>query len=169
MQELIYNNFGLQEEQVDDTIIRTKALMINSKNEILLGYSYKTYQFPGGHLKEGETIFGCLQREIKEETGIFIKDSLSPFLKRTEYHQNYLNNNKNCKIINYYYLIYTDELPKKEERKLDEQEKRGNFTLLYIPLEKVDSLLLKSIHANPVNPIIIREMIDVLQHYREYI
>ena len=29
MQELIYNNFDLQEEQIDDTIIRTKALMIN--------------------------------------------------------------------------------------------------------------------------------------------
>lgn len=169
MQELIYNNFDLQEEQIDDTIIRTKALMINSKNELLLGYSYKTYQFPGGHLKEGETIFQCLQREIKEETGISIKNNLSPFLKRIEYHQNYLNSNKNCKIINYYYLIYTDESPKKEARKLDEQEKRGNFTLLYIPLEKVDSLLLKSIHDNQVNPIITSEMLDVLQHYREYI
>ena len=44
--------------------------MINSKDEILMGYCHNTYQFPGGHLDENETLEECLIREVKEEMGI---------------------------------------------------------------------------------------------------
>jgi len=101
MQEIIYNHNNLTDIDMDSSVIRTKALIINSKSEILLGYSYQTYQFPGGHLQEGENIFECLQREIEEETGIFISGKLDPFLKRVEYHMNYLNSNFNKKVIIY--------------------------------------------------------------------
>lgn len=168
MYELTYNAFDLEEKDVDIEVIRTKALMINSKNEILLGYSYGTYQFPGGHLKEKETINDCLQREIEEETGIFISGKLNPFFKRIEYHKNYLNSHKNCKTIIYYYLIYTDEQPQKEASHLDSMEKKGNFTLVYVSLDKVDSLIKNSISDNQINSIVAQEMLDVLQYYREY-
>jgi len=169
MREIVYNSHDLKEEEIDSSVIRTKALIINSKNELLLGYSYQTYQFPGGHLKDGENIFECLQREIEEETGIFISGNLNPFLKRVEYHMNYLDSNINKKVIIYYYLIYTDELPQNAASHLDEQEKAGNFTLLYVPLEKVDQLLVNSIPDNPINSIIVGEMQDVLKYYREYL
>lgn len=169
MREIVYNSHDLKEEEIDSSVIRTKALIINSKNELLLGYSYQTYQFPGGHLKDGENIFECLQREIEEETGIFISGNLDPFLKRVEYHMNYLDSNINKKVIIYYYLIYTDELPQNAASHLDEQEKAGNFTLLYVPLEKVDQLLVDSIPDNPINSIIVGEMQDVLKYYREYL
>jgi len=169
MREIVYNSHDLKEEEIDSSVIRTKALIINSKNELLLGYSYQTYQFPGGHLKDGENIFECLQREIEEETGIFISGNLNPFLKRVEYHMNYLDSNINKKVIIYYYLIYTDELPQNAASHLDEQEKAGNFTLLYVPLEKVDQLLVDSIPDNPINSIIVGEMQDVLKYYREYL
>ena len=55
MKESIYNYDNLKLEDVDEVIVRTKALLINSSNEILLGYSHHTYQFPGGHLEEGES------------------------------------------------------------------------------------------------------------------
>lgn len=169
MHEIIYNHNDLSENDIDSSVIRTKALIINSKNEILLGYSYHTYQFPGGHLKEGENILECLQREIEEETGIFISGELNPFLKRVEYHVNYLNTDRNKKIIIYYYLIYTNEQPQLDATHLDEQEQAGDFKLLYVPLEKVDDLLQKSIPDNPINEIIVREMQDVLKYYREYL
>lgn len=169
MREIVYNTSNLKEEEIDSSVIRTKALIINSKNEILLGYSYQTYQFPGGHLKDGENIFECLQREIEEETGIFISGNLDPFLKRVEYHMNYLNHDINKKVIIYYYLIYTDEVPQEDAIHLDNQEKEGNFKLFYIPLEKVDKLLIDSIPDNPINSIIVSEMQDVLQYYREYL
>ncbi len=169
MREVVYNMHHLEEDDIDKTVIRAKALIINSRNEILLGYSYQTYQFPGGHLKEGENILECLQREVEEETGIFISGELNPFLKRVEYHVNYLNSNLNKKIIIYYYLIYTDEVPQLDASHLDEQEQAGDFTLLYVPLEKIDHLLEESIPDNPINEIIVREMQDVLKYYREYL
>lgn len=169
MREICYNIHDLKESDIDSVVIRTKALMINSKNEILLGHSYETYQFPGGHLKEGENLFECLQREIEEETGIFISGCHDPFLKRVEYHLNYLDSNINKKVVIYYYLIYTDDLPQIEARHLDEQELAGNYKSLYVPLEKVDQLLESSIPNHPINAIIVGEMRDVLNYYREYI
>ena len=56
MKEIIYNYENLKEEEIDEVVVRTKALIINDKEEIILGYSAKTYQFPGGHLEEGETL-----------------------------------------------------------------------------------------------------------------
>ena len=44
--------------------------IINSNNEILLGYSYHDYQFPGGHVEDGESLIEAMNRELLEETGI---------------------------------------------------------------------------------------------------
>ncbi len=48
MKEVLYNYNNLTLEDIDETVTRTKGLIINSNNEITLGYSNKTYQFPGG-------------------------------------------------------------------------------------------------------------------------
>lgn len=34
------------------------------------------YNFPGGHIEEGETALNCIKREFKEETNLEIKDWL---------------------------------------------------------------------------------------------
>lgn len=43
MKEIIYNHDNLKETDIDETVIRVKALIINSNNEIMLGYAHKTY------------------------------------------------------------------------------------------------------------------------------
>lgn len=67
MKEVIYNYDNLKENEIDEIVIRCKGLIINNKNEIMLGYCHNTYQFPGGHLEENETLLDCLKREVKEE------------------------------------------------------------------------------------------------------
>jgi len=50
MKELVFNHDNLTKSDIDEIIIRIKCIIINSPNEVMLGYSDNTYQFPGGHL-----------------------------------------------------------------------------------------------------------------------
>ena len=82
MKTIIHNKDNLKQEDINLKIYRSRAVIINSNNEILLGYLGGTYQFPGGHLEGNETIEECLVREVKEETGIDITGKFSkPFYK----------------------------------------------------------------------------------------
>ena len=168
MKEIIYNRDNLKIEDIDDIVIRTKGLIINNKNEILLAYAHKSYQFPGGHLEKGESLKNCLKREIKEETGIEINnDFIKPFEKITYYSKNYRNSGKNRKNEIYYYIINTDQNYDINKCSLDELEKEGNFKLENVPLQDVEKLLIKSIPDNPINKIIVEEMLQVIKKYKK--
>ena len=168
MKEILYNYDNLKLEDIDEVVTRTKGLIINSNNEITLGYSHKTYQFPGGHLEEGETLEECLLREIEEETGIEIKDAkLKPFEKITYYNKNYHKSGKNRKNEIYYYIINTDANFDMNNSKLDEWEKDGNFTVKTFPIENVEQVLIDSIPDNPINKVIVEEMLDIFKEYNK--
>ena len=74
MIEITKNKDNIQDSEINETVIRVKALIINSNNCILLGHSHCEYQFPGGHVLENEGLLYALKRELKEELGIEIFD-----------------------------------------------------------------------------------------------
>ena len=82
MKEILYNPDNLNEKDITETVIRTKALIIN-KGYIYLAKEGTIYHFPGGHLEQTETLQECLKREVLEETGIELEenDIKEPFLK----------------------------------------------------------------------------------------
>lgn len=167
MKEVIYNTDNIKDEDMDELIIRTKGLIINSKNEISLGYSHGTYQFPGGHLEENETLEECLVREIKEETGIELKDySMKPFFKTVYYTKNYHNSGKNRKNEIYFYIIKTDEVVNMSNSNFTDSEKSGNYEVKVISLDDVENVLNSTINDNPINEVIYKEMLDALNEYR---
>jgi len=72
------------------TTVVQKAILKNPSGEILLLRRSKTdtrrplqWDFPGGLLDEGEDLEACINREIKEETGLFAAD-LYPVFSKTE-------------------------------------------------------------------------------------
>lgn len=167
MKEKIYNSDNLLDKDIDEVVIRTKGLIINSNNEITLGYSYKTYQFPGGHLEENESLEECLIREIKEETGIELIDyNMTPFFKTVYYTKNYHNSGKNRKNEIYFYVIKTDEVFNMNNSNLDDWEKEGNYELRVIPLNDVENILVNSIKDNPINEVIVKEILETLKEYK---
>ena len=50
MKHIIKNDLKINKEELTSEVTRVKALLINSNNEILLGYSDNCYQFIGGHI-----------------------------------------------------------------------------------------------------------------------
>ena len=166
MKEILFNNDDLKKEEIDEVVVRLKALIINSKNEILLGLCNKTYQFPGGHLEEGETIDQGLIREVREEAGIDISDiDYKLFQKTTYYTKNYRNSGLNRENDIYYFIVKTDREYNPDNRDLDDYEIEGNYRCVSIPLDNVKNVLEKSIPDNPMNKIIAREMIEVIEEY----
>ncbi len=170
MKQIVYNHDNLNENDIDETVIRVKALLINSNNEIALGYCHKTYQFPGGHLEENETLEEGLKREVKEETGIDIKETnLKPFEKITYYSKNYRDTGLNRKNEIYYFSIKIDEKANMNNANLDDWETEGNYKIEYINLDNVEQVLTNSIPDNPINKIIVEEMLEVLNEYEKRI
>lgn len=168
MKEIFINKDNLVESQIDEEVIRVKGLLINDKNEILLGYSHNCYQFPGGHLENGETIYEALKREIKEETGMNLDTNLSePFMMIKYYNKNYFNTNKNrCNKI-YYMIIKTNFLPNLSETNYTDDEIQGNYKLKTIKLKDVKKILTDNANMYEISKTITNEMLIVLDEYFE--
>lgn len=167
MEKIITNKYNLNEEDVTEVVKRVKILMINSKNELLLGYSDHIYQFPGGHVEESEELVATVNREIQEEAGIVLNlTSIEPFACATAYYKDWPSEGKNRKIEIYYYEIFTDELPNLSNTNYTDSEKAGNFELRYVPLSKVEDELNENALLYGDKKGIAREMIELLGIYK---
>ena len=139
MKEIIFNDENLNRCDVEMEVVRVKALIINSKGKILLAHNNNTYQFPGGHVEDGEDIEECIRREVVEETGIELDIGESPFLSITTYDNNYFNTGK--KVLNtvYYFRYLTDEVPNLDKTHYDELELETEFNLFYVDFSTLDN------------------------------
>ena len=167
MKQIITNKHNLTDKDMTEIVKRVKVLLLNSHNEILLGYSHNDYQFPGGHVEENETFIQAVYRELLEETGMDLEaNNLEPFACSIGYYKDWPEEGKNRKIEIYYYEIKTDEKPNLENTKYTENEKDGNFELRYIPLTKVEEELRKNAKKYGDKKGIAKEMIEVFNVYK---
>lgn len=164
MRTIITNDYNLKEEDITEVVRRVKLLIINSNNEILLGYSHNEYQFPGGHVEDGENLLSAINRELKEETGIELNiDSIEPFALSVGYYKDWPEAGKNRKIEIYYYKILTDERPNLSNTSYTQTELDGNFELRYIPLDKVEEELTNNVNNYGDKHGIAKEMLNVFK------
>lgn len=167
METRIYNDYSISEQDVDNRIIRVKALIINSKQELLVGYSHDTYQFIGGHIEKNEDMLEGLKREIEEESGIILKDEvIRPFFLRKKYLKNYPTDNTNSCYEYYYYTINTDRLPDLEKVNYTKDEKNGNFELQYISINDIEKTFKDNMKVSEKTKIIEEENLEAIEIYK---
>lgn len=165
MKKIIQNPFNVKDLEVTEVQIRVKGLIINSKNEILLGYSYNVYQFPGGHV-EDEDFNIALKREIMEETGIKLTKDYFPFASFTAYYKDYPSIGKNRRNEIYYYEIRIDDEPNLDNTSYTKEEVLGNFELRRIPLDNIEEVLIKNKEEYQDKKGITDEMLQVIKIYK---
>ena len=166
MKELIINKNNLSDRDISKKVIRVKGLVINSKGKILLAHNNHTYQFPGGHKEDDESMNDCIAREIKEETGIHVLVDEEPFLCISTYDNDYFGTGN--KVLNkiYYYRFFTDDLPNIEETHYDELELATDFNLFYVNFNELESFLKKCLDDGSIDGNIGVEMLHVVHEYQ---
>lgn len=138
MKEIIYNYDNLELKDINKEVKRSKILIINSNNEILLGFGNENYQLPGGHVEENETFEDCIIREVKEETGIDINlKTKKPFIVIKYMCKDYPDAGENTMYIANYYTIISNQKPDLTKINLTENEKEGMFELRYIHKDSI--------------------------------
>ncbi|MBQ7136894.1 MAG: NUDIX hydrolase [Bacilli bacterium] len=167
MKKIIINRDDLKEEDMSEVVRKAKVLFINSKNEIMLGYSNHYYQFPGGTVEIGEDLLDTVNREIKEETGIELHNNdLKPFACSFGYYKDWPELGKNRKVEIYYYEIKTNEHPNLQNTEYTESEKEGHFELRYIPLDEVENELIENANKYDDDKGIVQEMLELFKIYK---
>ena len=166
MKTILINPDNVLDGDIYKEVVRVKGILLNMNDELLLGYSYGAYQFPGGHHEGNESLEDTLKREIKEETGMDIDlTNNKPFLLLKTYYKDYYGTGKNkCNKI-YYIAIKTNKLPILPKTNYTEEEIKGDFELRYVPLKDVKRVLIENAEDNELAEGIAREMIIALNYY----
>ena len=165
MKTIIYNDDYLDRKDINKVVGRAKAIIINSKGEMLLANTNNNYYLVGGHVEDNESDEVCLRREILEETGIDldIKD-IRPYFVVEYLCKDYPEKRENTNYVANYYVIETDEVPNLEKAELTEGEKEGGFSLDYIHKDKVMKVLEESLKTCTKKNVV-RDTIDAVGEY----
>ena len=159
------NDNNLNDDDIEMFVTRVKGLIINSRGKILLAHNNNSYQFPGGHVEDNESLDESVVREIKEETGIKVEVTREPFLVITTYDNDYFGSSKKVRNRIYYYKFFTDDVPNLSETHYDELELATDFNLFYVNLNGLDDFLKKEMNCGNIDKCIGREMFIVYDNY----
>ena len=166
MKEVIINDYNLTDSDIDYSVIRVKAFIIDSENNLLLVHNNNTYQFPGGHVEKGEDYKDTLIREIKEETGIIVDKIDEPFLVINTYDNSYFGSDS--KVLNkiFYFIIHTDSKPNMNSVNLDLVESETPFVLYYIKDYELEDFINQEVEDKNIDEKIAREMLLAYDVYK---
>lgn len=141
MKTVIINDEYLRDDDVDFSVTRVKGVIVNKDNKVILAHNNGTFQFPGGHVEEGEDLKDCLSREITEEVGIENFNVEDPYLKIVTYDSHYFNTGSIVLNTIYYYKVTTEDEPDEEKTNYDLVESSTPFKLFFVDLDKLENFL----------------------------
>lgn len=169
MEVLVYNKDSLSDSDIHEVVTRIKVIIINNKNQLLLAKCNGIYFLPGGHLECGESFIDCLNREIKEETGISLNlRNAEPFFKIMHYTKNYSDSGLNRISEIYYFYVNTDSDVDMSSINLTQYEKDGGFTIVPVAIGEVREFLTNSVTFDGKGEVIVNEILEALDKFKDY-
>ena len=142
MKTIIINDENINEKFTKKKL-KSRAVLVNSSNEILVANYGGVLLLPGGSIDRKETPDETIHRELKEEIGVDMKtEQLKPFVKVRYFQPNYPERNGNTinrLAVTYYYLGHINSIS--EERELTENEKKDGFTVGFYSINQILEML----------------------------
>ena len=151
---------GLQTIEKNTNIINRQAVraVIINKDMIFMVHTNKgDYKFPGGGVNKEETHEGTLEREIKEETGYFLKSGSKKIGIVVERNIDKFEKDSMFEMVSHYYLCEISS--EKTVQQLDDYEEKLGFHPIWINIDKAiegNEQLLKE-QSKEINPWVARE------------
>ena len=153
--KIVINPDNLVPNEEFQTFHKVRVILENSQGQFAISNEGGKCIFPGGKREKNETDLQAIQREVKEETGISLKES--DFLELLELETLYKNfydyRSKSLKprftSTIYYYAKCSDEI-NTENMNLSPGEISENFSIAFVNKEQLVKLLSKD-HSASVN------------------
>lgn len=169
MDKLIINKDNLKIDDINEFIDKVRVILTDDNNSILIVNYGNVIMFPGGNVDlSKESIMDGLIRELYEETGIlYLEENLSYIMCLEHYQKNYPKRNgtsSNRLVRNYYYTAKYKGISEKLQ-KLTCNERKDNFQLSLVPIDKLSELVKNNKNSNPRNPYFQEELLSVLSIY----
>lgn len=168
MKTIIINDENINEKFTKKKL-KSRAVLVNSSNEILVANYGGVLLLPGGSIDGKETPDETIHRELNEEIGVDMKpEQLKPFVKVRYFQPNYPERNGNTinrLAVTYYYLGHINSIS--EERELTENEKKDGFTVGFYSINQILEMLNSKKGDNPRRLYFDRELQAVIDYYKE--
>lgn len=170
MKKIVLNEGNLMDDEIEFKRYKARALIIDDNNVVTLCNYGDVYMLPGGKIDSGENAKEGLLRELEEELGLaFNCNDLEELVSIVTMAPNYPVGDSgsfaNRACYTDYYIIRTNRKIDKEKIKLTDREKKHNFRIEYIPIDRIMEVIENNEHYSFRNKYFVKELLAVLSTY----
>lgn len=168
--EIVLNEHNLKLEDIKYKLYKSRAILVNDNDEIIICNYNGVYLLPGGSLEKDETPLGGLIRELKEEIGVSYSESELSFLTCLKYYQKdypRIEKDSTNRYVETNYFVGKFKGYNLDNIKLTENEKNSNFKIELVSLDKIQELLNNINSDNPRIPFFNKELNTILNYYNK--